>query len=71
MNTARNNYNRIVDFSPTYLAFLDPLPVYGWSDNLEGKALKKYAKDKKMKLVKILDDKYSSSKIFFFKLDNF
>jgi hypothetical protein len=62
-----NNYNRIVDFAPTYVAFLDPLPVWGWSDNLEGKALKKYAVDKKMKLVKTIKDKNSNIKILFFK----
>jgi hypothetical protein len=66
-----NNYNRINDFEPKYVAFLDPLPVWGWSDNLEGKALKQYAQDKKMKLVKIISDKNSNSKILIFKLDNF
>lgn len=66
-----NNYDRILNFNPTYVAFLDPLPVWSWSDNLEGKALKKYAEDKKMKLVKIIVDKNSNSKIMFFKLDNF
>jgi hypothetical protein len=64
---ACNNYNKIVDFAPTYVAFLDPLPVWGWSDNLEGKALKKYAEDKKMKLVKTINDKNSNIKILFFK----
>jgi hypothetical protein len=62
-----NNYNRIVDFAPKYVAFLDPLPVWGWSDNLEGKALKKYVEDKKMKLVKTINDKNSNIKILFFK----
>jgi len=64
-----NNYNRIVDFDPTYVAFLDPLPVWGWSDNPEGKALKKYAEDKKMKLVKTINDKNTNIKILFFKLN--
>jgi hypothetical protein len=66
-----NNYNKILNFQPNYVAFLDPLPVWGWSENLEGKALKKYTEDKKMKLVKTIDDKYSSSKILIFKLDVF
>ena len=64
-----NNYNKILSFQPNYVAFLDPLPVWGWSENLEGKALKKYTEDQKMKLVKIIDDKNSNSKIFIFKLD--
>jgi hypothetical protein len=64
-----NNYNGIVDFDPTYVAFLDPLPVWPWSDNLEGKALKKYAEDKKMKLVKTINDKNPNIKILFFKLN--
>jgi hypothetical protein len=66
-----NTYNQILNFQPNYIAFYDPLPVWSWSENLEGKALRKYAEDKKMKLVKSIDDKNSSSKILFFKLDNF
>ena len=62
-----NSYNRIVDFAPVYVAFLDPLPVWSWSENPEGKALKKYAEDKKMKLVKTINDKNSNIKILFFK----
>jgi|688.fasta_scaffold73659_3 hypothetical protein len=64
------NYNRILDSNPNYIAFLDPLPVWGWSDNLQGKALKQYAEDKKMKLVKTINDKSSNSKILIFKLNN-
>ena len=66
-----NTYNQILNFQPNYVAFSDPLPVWSWSENLEGKALKKYAEDKKMKLVKIIDDKNSNSKILIFKLDSF
>jgi hypothetical protein len=66
-----NNYDRIANFNPKYVAFLDPLPVWGWSDNLEGKALKKYVENNKMKLVKTIYDKNSNSKILFFKINNF
>jgi hypothetical protein len=65
-----NSYEKIVSFNPNYVAFLDPLPVWGWSDNPEGKALKKYAEDKKMKLVKTINDKSSNFKILIFKLNN-
>jgi hypothetical protein len=66
-----NNYDKIVNFNPKYVAFLDPLPVWGWSDNPEGKALKKYVENNKMKLVKTIYDKNSNSKILFFKINNF
>jgi hypothetical protein len=61
------SYDKISNFKPNYIAFSDPLPVWGWSDNPEGKALKKYAEDKKMKLVKTINDKNSNTKILFFK----
>jgi len=66
-----NTYNQILNFQPNYVAFSDPLPVWGWSENLEGKALKKYTEDKKMKLIKSIEDKNSNSRILIFKLDNF
>ena len=66
-----NTYDKILNFNPIYVAFLDPLPVWGWTDNAQGKALKKYAEDKKMKLVKIIDVKNSNSKLLIFKLDNY
>ncbi len=67
---ACNTYDKILNFQPNYVAFLDPLPDWPWTENLEGKALKQYAQDKKMKLVKTISDKNSNSKILIFKLDN-
>ena len=65
-----NSYEKIVSFNPNYVAFADPLPVWGWSDNPEGKALKKYVEDKKMKLIKKIGNKNSDSYILIYKSVN-
>jgi len=64
---ACNYYYKIEDFDPTHVAFLDPLPIWGWSNNLEGQALKKYVEDKKMKLIKKIKDNNTSSHILIYK----
>lgn len=49
-------YKQIVDFEPNYVIFSDPLPEYTWSDNIQGKNLKKYVKENNMILFKIFED---------------
>jgi hypothetical protein len=48
-------YDKIVSFNPNYVAFADPLPVWGWSKNEQGQNLKKYVEDNNMKIINIIE----------------
>ena len=63
-----NTYKKIVDFKPNYVIFSDPLPKYSWSDNIEGKNLKKYVVENEMSLFKIIKSKsYLDYKLLVYK----
>ena len=48
-----STYKQIVNFKPNYVIFSDPLPEYSWSDNIQGKNLKRYVEENNMVLFKI------------------
>jgi len=56
-------YDKIVSFNPNYVAFTDPLPVWGWNKNEQGQNLKKYAEDNNMKILNVIESQISDYKI--------
>jgi hypothetical protein len=61
------SYEKIVLFNPNYVAFGYPLPIWGWTDNSQGKALLKFVKDNNMQLIKTINVKNTTTKILIFK----
>jgi hypothetical protein len=62
-----NSYEAIVKFNPNYVAHIDPLPVWGWSPNNEGKNLLKYINQNNMGLLKTFEFINSDHKILIYK----
>ena len=62
-----NSYEAIVKFNPNYVAHIDPLPVWGWSPNNEGKNLLKYINQNNMELLKTFEFTNSNDKILIYK----
>jgi hypothetical protein len=56
-------YDKIVAFNPNYVAFTDPLPVWGWNKNEQGQNLKKYVEDNNMKILKVIKSEISDHNI--------
>jgi hypothetical protein len=58
-----STYDKIVSFNPNYVAFTDPLPIWGWDNNEQGQNLKKYVEENNMKIFNVIDSKISEYKI--------
>ena len=56
-------YDKIVSFNPNYVAFTDPLPVWGWNQNEQGQNLKKYVEENNMKILNVIESQISDYKI--------
>ena len=51
-----STYGQIVKLKPNYVIFSDPLPEFTWSDNIQGKNLKRYVEENNMVLLKIFKE---------------